>query len=212
MFRYLVLGMLRDGARLHGYALMKAYKERSGLMISGGNFYRELERLEAEGLVQTVPNPEGEDPRREPFAITEAGIAAFDAWLAGPSAASAIGQYDDELSSRALFFAAAGPDVTRRVLDHWQQELWIRSKLLEREREAALLSSAEKGGQRLDVLRLLLARRMKHVASDLDFLEEFRTAYEQWLAAAQAEEAARARPAKASRVASRRGKGPNAKK
>ena len=42
MFRYLLLGLLRRGELLHGYALMKEYRERSGLMISGGNFCSRL--------------------------------------------------------------------------------------------------------------------------------------------------------------------------
>jgi len=36
----------------HGYALMKAYRERSGCPVSIGNVYRELSRLEGEGLMQ----------------------------------------------------------------------------------------------------------------------------------------------------------------
>ena len=105
MFRYMVLGLLRNGEKLHGYALMKEYRTRSGLQMSTGNFYRELQRLGAEGLVREVINPEGADPRRAPYEITEAGAAAFDAWLTGPNA-TALGQYDDELSTRALFVSS----------------------------------------------------------------------------------------------------------
>ena len=77
-FRYLVLGLLRHGEPRHGYALMKEYQEHTGLRLSTGNFYRELQRLSVEGLVRTASNPEGADPRRAPYRITEAG-AAFDA-------------------------------------------------------------------------------------------------------------------------------------
>lgn len=38
MFRFLVLGLLRGGGSFHGYALMKEYRERSGLQLSTGNF------------------------------------------------------------------------------------------------------------------------------------------------------------------------------
>ena len=69
MFRYLVLGLLRSGRALHGYALMKAHGERSGLRLSTGSFYRELGRLMAEGLVRSTATPEGEDPRRTPYSI-----------------------------------------------------------------------------------------------------------------------------------------------
>jgi hypothetical protein len=78
MFRYLVLGLLRDGEPRHGYAVMKEYRERSGLQVNTGSFYRELQRLVAEGLVQTVANPTDADPRRAPYQITETGSACFD--------------------------------------------------------------------------------------------------------------------------------------
>src|SRR5437773_2069439 len=79
-FRFLILGLLRDGAPRHGYAVAKAYKLRSGGKISTGNFYRELQRLVADGLACTASNPPGADPRRTPYAITTVGRATFDAW------------------------------------------------------------------------------------------------------------------------------------
>jgi DNA-binding PadR family transcriptional regulator len=212
MFRYMVLGLLRNGEVLHGYALMKAYRERSGLQISTGNFYRELQRLAAEGLVRTVVNPDGADPRRAPYEITDAGAAAFDAWLQVPNA-TALGQYDDEISTRALFVAGAEPAVTRRILDRWQDELWIRSKTLERAREAALLRQGPGGSRPFAALTLLLARRLKHVAVDLEFVEELRAAYEEWVAAAPHVEVPPAQgAAPPQRVPKRRPRGPTGKR
>src|SRR5207302_10584200 len=57
MFQYLVLGLLRDGKPRHGYALMKDYRDRSGVQLSTGSFYRELQKLAAKGLVRTSANP-----------------------------------------------------------------------------------------------------------------------------------------------------------
>ena len=211
MFRYMVLGLLRNGDKLHGYALMKEYKARSGLQISTGNFYRELQRLEGEGLVRAVINPEGADPRRAPYEITEAGAAAFDAWLCGPNA-SALGQYDDELSTRALFVAAADPAVTRKVLAQWQEELWIRSKMLERAREHALLQRPGVDPTRFGALPHLQARRLKHIAADLEFIEELRVAYEEWVAPPKVEVVPRARATPPVRVAKRQSRGPTGKR
>src|SRR5438874_1232578 len=57
LYRYLVLGLLRNGAARHGYALMKEYQRRSGTQIGSGRFYGKLQRLAAEGLVTTATNP-----------------------------------------------------------------------------------------------------------------------------------------------------------
>jgi DNA-binding PadR family transcriptional regulator len=181
MFRYLVLGLLRDGKSRHGYALMKEYRDRAGLQLSTGNFYRELQRLVAEGLVRTVDKPSDGDPRRAPYEITPTGSAAFDAWLTGPTG-SGLGRYEDELSSRALFLAAAGPGVAHRLIESWKEELWIRSKMHERSRGALIIQRPNTVRQPFDVLPFLLARNLKHLAADLEFLEEFRMAYGAWAA------------------------------
>ena len=171
-FRYLVLGLLRDGEPRHGYALMKEYKEQTGLRLSTGNFYRELQRLALEGLVRNVDNPEGADPRRAPYRITEAGTGAFQAWVTGPDGPT-VSDYQDELASRALFIPEADPTVASKVLDRWQQALWIDGKILERQREAALAHSLN-GRHGSRTLALLIGRRLKHIAADVEFLEEFR--------------------------------------
>lgn len=179
MFRFLVLGLLRSGESQHGYALMKQYRERSGLQLSTGNFYRELQRLVGEGLVRTVSNPSGADPRRAPYVITESGAEAFDAWLAGPSGPG-FARYEDELSSRAMFVTDADPPVARKLLATWKEELWIRTKIIERAREAAL---ARRGGSvdpSFAGLALLLTRNLKHLVADIEFIDEFSEACEQW--------------------------------
>jgi DNA-binding PadR family transcriptional regulator len=174
MFRYLVLGLLRSGAPLHGYALIKAYRERSGIMISNGNFYRELRGLVREGLVRTATNPEGADERRAPYEITETGAEVCDEWLATPGNA-VCAQYDDDLSLRGLFLGDVERDVARQMLDSWRDELWLKGKLLERERQGAL---QRPGDGHLDALGMLLTRRLKHIAADLEFLEDLRMAHE----------------------------------
>jgi DNA-binding PadR family transcriptional regulator len=179
MVRYLVLGFLRTGRPYHGYALMKLYCQGSGLQISAGNFYRELQHLVVEGLVRTVRNPPGADARRAPYEITDLGIAAFDAWLAEPNSTGAA-QHDDDLSTRTLFLADADPVLARRLLAQWREELWIRSKILERERDLALRADATES---FAALPFLLTRRLKRIAADLEFLDEFRSAFEQWTAA-----------------------------
>jgi DNA-binding PadR family transcriptional regulator len=122
MFRYLVLGLLRRGEPLHGYALMKEYRERAGVQISTGSFYRELARLVTEGLVRTASNPPGSDPRRAPYEITDLGATSFDAWFSEPLGTDA-GPHEDGLSARAVFLAEAGPAAARPALERWYDEL-----------------------------------------------------------------------------------------
>src|SRR4030095_5594981 len=108
MFRYLVLGLLRRGEPLHGYALMKEYRERAGVQISTGSFYRELARLVTEGLVRAASNPPGSDPRRAPYEITDLGASAFDTWFSEPLGGDA-GPHEARLHARAGVLAAAVP-------------------------------------------------------------------------------------------------------
>src|SRR5439155_1490458 len=109
LYRYLVLGLLRDGAARHGYGIMKEYQQRSGIQMCTGRFYNKLQRLAADGLVTTAANPPGADPRRTPYRITTAGAACFDAWL--QDSATPETQRDDDLSARALLLAAAAADL-----------------------------------------------------------------------------------------------------
>ena len=41
MLRYVLLALLASGNPAHGYALMKAYRDRSGVRLSIGNVYRD---------------------------------------------------------------------------------------------------------------------------------------------------------------------------
>lgn len=180
MFRYVVLGLLRRGVPYHGYALMKEYRERTGLKINTGNFYRELQRLVSEGLVETAQNPDGADQRRAPYKIMEEGAAAFDAWFSRPPVG--FGSYEDELTCRANFVVEVAPVVASGVLDRWREELWITGKMVERARERALARQDDDPSPDLDSLPVLLGRRLKHIAADLEFLDELRDAFDRWVA------------------------------
>jgi DNA-binding PadR family transcriptional regulator len=190
MFRFLILGLLRGGANRHGYALVKAYRERSGADVSTGNFYRELQRLVVDGLIRGADNPPGADARRTPYEITALGITVFDEWLSAPQVGAGSAP-EDEISARALFAEDADPQLILRVFEHLQENLWFAGKALERARQQGLTrAAAPDHADRFSGLPLLLSRRLKHIATDLEFLDEFRIAYEQWLGA-------RARPPQA---------------
>jgi DNA-binding PadR family transcriptional regulator len=182
MFRFLILGLLRNGAQLHGYALVKCYRERSGTEVSTGNFYRELQRLVMDGLIRSAANPPQADARRTPYEITEVGVEVFDEWFNARDAAGGAFSEDD-ISARALFMADADPAVVAAVFEHIEENLWFSGKSLERARQLLLTRPSTPSG--FDVLPLLLARRLKRVAADLEFLEEFQSVYAAWLASTQ---------------------------
>src|SRR5262245_3783391 len=121
MFRYIILGLLRNGEPSYGYALTKEYFERSGLNVSTGNFYRELQRMVGEGLLRPLPKPGDVDPRRTPYEITQAGVAAFDSWLLD-DVPNVNSWHDDEISARALFLAETDDDAAERTLESWRRQ------------------------------------------------------------------------------------------
>lgn len=171
MFRHLVLGLLRDGQSRHGYELTTEHQRRTGVSVSTGNFYRELQRLAVEGLIETSANPPDADGRRIPYQITDPGRREFDKWLLTP------GAQDSDLCERLLFSHRLPRDLLGRIMDWWEEELWMRSKALARAREEALKRDR---GKCYDPLPLLLARRMKLIAAELEFAKEFRLEIEAW--------------------------------
>ena len=205
MFRYLILGMLRAGSRQHGYALVKAYRERSGVDVSTGNFYRELQRLVLDGLIRSADNPPDADARRTPYEITPLGATVFDDWLTAHDA-GAGGPAEDELSARLLFADDTDPATMLRVLDRLQENVWFYGKSLERARRQALAEAEAPGAAAtFRVLPLLLGRRLKHVAADIEFLGELRASYQRHLqSAAPPAAVADAEAARGLRVAARR--------
>jgi|SRR5205809_1291719 len=165
---------------------MKAVQARIGLNVSIGNVYRELARLAHEGLVRSTPNPAGADPRRAPYEITPAGVAAFDAWLSAVPT-KALTPHHDEFCARAFFLGQAQPAVGRRIIERWKDELAMHGKTLERAREAAASPNRGADGSPIAVLPFFLGRWLKHVEVDLEFIEELRTAHELWAEAGHAQ-------------------------
>jgi len=172
MLRYVLLALLADGTPAHGYALMKAYRERSGVRLSIGNVYRELSRLAGEGLIVAATNPPGADPRRVPYRITDKGRDALATWLAAPvhtlTATSA-----DPLSHRLAILGDLDAVRAGEFLSELHAELWEQSKALERER--AVASQRDKReAPALPTRMFLLRRRAKHLATDIEMVDEMR--------------------------------------
>jgi DNA-binding PadR family transcriptional regulator len=175
MLRYVLLGLMGDGKPAHGYALMKAYEERSGLRVSIGNVYRELQRLVADGMIVSATNPPGADPRRTPYTVTTAGRQSLAAWLTAPAYA-VLRSAPDPICHRLALVGDMEPEQASAFLDDLHDELWSQTKALERER--AIVSQRIKRGDRSFPMRgILLGRRARHLTADIEMVDEMRAIF-----------------------------------
>lgn len=165
MLRYVLLALMADGRPVHGYALMKAFAERSATRVSIGNVYRELQRLAADGMIAAAANPDGADPRRAPWAITERGRVRLAAWRA-TAAHRFVRAAPDALVYRLALLADEDPARACAFLDELHAELAVQARALERERE--------RRDDGRPTRAVLLGRRARHLAADLAVLEELR--------------------------------------
>jgi DNA-binding PadR family transcriptional regulator len=83
------LGLLEAGP-WHGYDLKRAYDEHFGQdrPVAYGQVYATLSRLLKRGLITVDAVEPGEGPERKRYAITDAGVADVEAWLAEPEPAA----------------------------------------------------------------------------------------------------------------------------
>ncbi len=72
----LVLASLADGPK-HGHAMTKNIEMMAGTKLSPGALYGAIARLEKRGLIEPLPAEE----RRQPYKITESGLAFLKAKL-----------------------------------------------------------------------------------------------------------------------------------
>ncbi len=176
MLRYVLLALLADDQPRHGYALMKAFAERSGVRLSIGNIYRELQRLLAEGLIVTAANPIGADPRRTPYTLTEPGREALEAWFALPARALTRAT-PDALAYRLALLNDMDPVRADAFLDELQNELWAEAKTLEAERSVTSHDDTAPG---LPTRKFLQSRHARYLAADIELVDEMRTGLTEW--------------------------------
>ncbi|HET9853129.1 MAG TPA: PadR family transcriptional regulator [Candidatus Limnocylindrales bacterium] len=109
--RYGLLALL-DEAPSHGYNLKTAFERRTGgsWALNIGQVYTTIQRLERDGLVESIAGAPGDDDRRE-YRITPTGHAQLAAWFENPVVSEAPAR--DELTIKVLLAVAAGDiDVT----------------------------------------------------------------------------------------------------
>jgi hypothetical protein len=177
MFMHVVLGLLRTGKRPWAYGLRSLYKDRSLIDMQTGPFTRELKSLAKDGLALPVDRPPGADHRQLHYKITEAGIAEHERWLHQPL--RLIADCQDDLFARTLFLEDLDPALALTLVEQWQDQILMKSKELERERQTLTSSSDDSSSSRFTILRLEV--RQKRLSVDREFLEEARKECEQAL-------------------------------
>lgn len=121
---YAVLGLIRSWGPCTPYDLKGAIDMTLANFwpVPHTTFYAEPARLEKAGLLSVEQEEHGR--RRKLYAITDAGRAALDAWVAEPTAAPP--QLRDELVLKVFLGADAEPLAAERVA-------WLQGKLAELE-------------------------------------------------------------------------------
>ena len=77
-----------------------------------------------------------------------------------------------------MFLYEAPVETAHQMIESWKEELWLLGKKLERDRQNEI-HRCTADGEPFSMLTLLLARRLRHVAGDVAYLDELRTALEE---------------------------------
>lgn len=123
--RYALLAILRVGP-LSGYDLQKQFAQSVGHVwhAPDSQIYPELRKMESLGLIEGEEQARGERGTRRVYHVTDAGDAAFTAWMASPLDYQRV---RDPAHLRAAYLEATTPDAARAFLRghiaEWESEL-----------------------------------------------------------------------------------------
>lgn len=157
--RNAVLAALLEG-EASGYDLAKGFDASVAnfWMATPQQLYRELERMESEGLVEARLVHQERRPNKRLFSLTDAGYAALRSFTAEPPRPSAI---RDELLVKVQAVDAGDTDAVRSAVAERLE--WARAKLARYERlrdrlldgrtEDEHLARAERVGPYLTLMR-----------------------------------------------------------
>ncbi len=163
-----LLGLLRSHPS-HAYELHQELRRQEALglvwRLKQGNLYALLTKLEAAGYVESTLEPHGTRPPRKVLRLTEAGRAAFQAWLEAPVEHGR--DFRLEFLAKLYFASQAGGEAVAVLIR--QQRAACRVWLADLERQAGTVP-AERPFERL-VLRFR-ATQLEGILSWLDTCEQ----------------------------------------
>jgi DNA-binding PadR family transcriptional regulator len=107
---HVLLGILERGPA-HGYDLKRTHDERfpSAKPLAYGQVYAALAKLAGDGLVEVAETHQEGGPERTTYAITPAGIAMLESWLAATESAGPYAA--DELVRKTVTSLLRGADT-----------------------------------------------------------------------------------------------------
>lgn len=106
-----ILAILELGC-CYGNQLRLEYEKRTGAPVNVGQIYSTLERLERDGLVTRGPAADGQIR----YAVTTAGSAAAQAWLASP-VERPVDDRDEWVVKLALAMTLPGADAAALIAE-----------------------------------------------------------------------------------------------
>ncbi len=167
---YALLGLLEQRPA-HGYELHQRLSADLGHLwhISLSQAYNILKRLEAQGFIQGIAQPQENLPDRRLFHLTEAGRRRFEDWLNKPSGCS-VRAIRLEFATRLYFAHSRDPLMADRLIAIQIEEVRDGLDRLER-------ALGEVPEERL-FNRLGLALRVRQLTSAIDWLYECRRVLE----------------------------------
>ena len=134
--RFALLALL--GSRpMTGYDLSKHFSQSVAHVwhAPDSQIYPELNRMERDGLLESVAVPWGPNGRKKEYHVTEPGFAAFREWIDSPLE---IRRQRDPAYLKAAYLEWADPEAARTQLrqhpDYWSRHL----ELLEHTRQTLL--------------------------------------------------------------------------
>ena len=170
MLRYVMLGLLGAEPR-YGYELKAVFEAFLGgtWPLNIGQVYTTLTRLERDGLVVAEVVPQDQTPDRKVYALTDAGRAELDAWLAAVEEGPV--RLRDEFFLRIAVRSLTDPTGTAELI-HAQRvaHLETLADLTHAQDDAALHPSTS----------LLLEGAMLRVEADLRWLDVAESRLKVW--------------------------------
>nr|BFE79841.1 PadR family transcriptional regulator [Planobispora longispora] len=167
--RHAVMAALLEG-EASGYDLAKGFDASVAnfWMATPQQLYRELDRMEAEGLVQARVVQQERRPNKRLFSLTEAGRRVLREFTAAPPRPGAI---RDELMVKVQAVDVGEAEAVRAAIEErmgWAQAKIaryerLRARLLDGRSEEEYLACAERVGPYLTLMRGLAFERENQV-------------------------------------------------